>query len=97
MGKTVPSYRIAIESEISRWNGFVRALRKDDREAFEELMDVCRGFASEAGNATNPILFEHMVMSILLGQQKRILALEKKLGVGQQIAGILEPEQAQEN
>jgi hypothetical protein len=97
MGKTVECYRMALEGEISRWNGFVRALRKDDREAFEELMDICRGYASEAGNATNPILFEPMVMSVLLGQQKRIRALEKKLGVKQQVAGIPEPEQAQEN
>jgi hypothetical protein len=97
MGKTVESYRMAIEGEISRWNGFVRALRKDDREAFEEMMDMCRGFASEAGNATNPILFEPMVMSVLLAQQKRIRAIEKKLGVKQQVVGIPEPEQAQEN
>jgi hypothetical protein len=56
-----------------------------------------RGFASEAGNASNPILFEPMVMSVLLAQQKRILALEKKLGIKQQVAGIPEPEQSQEN
>ena len=97
MGKTVESYRMALEGEISRWNGFARALRKDDREAFEELMDMCRVYASEAGNATNPILFEPMVMSVLLGQQKRIRALEKKLDVKQHVAGIPEPEQAQEN
>jgi hypothetical protein len=51
MGKTVESYRMALEGEISRWNGFVRALRKDDREAFEEMKDMSRGYASEAGNA----------------------------------------------
>ena len=97
MGKTVESCRMAVEAEISRWSGFARALRKDDREVFEELMDTCRGFASEAGNATNPILFEPIVMSLLLAQQKRIRTLEKKLGITQQIAGIPEPKQAQEN
>lgn len=30
VGKTVKSYRVALESEISPWNGFARALRKDD-------------------------------------------------------------------
>ena len=39
MGKTVESYRMALESEISRWNGFARALRKEDREAFDEELD----------------------------------------------------------
>lgn len=40
MGKTVPAYRMALEEEINRWSGFARALRKSDREAFDELMDI---------------------------------------------------------
>ena len=79
MGKTVESYRMALESEINRWSGFDRALRQDDREAFEELMDMCKRFAMAAGNACNPILFEPMVMSILLAQQPKILHLEREL------------------
>jgi hypothetical protein len=79
MGKTVPSYRIALEDEIHRWDGFARALRKSDREAFYELMDMCRSYASESSNATNPIVFEPMVMSILLAQQLRIQKLERQL------------------
>ena len=81
MGKTVESFRMALEGEINRWSGFARALRKPDREAFDELMDMCRTYASESGNATNPVVFEPMVVSILLGQQKRLLKLEQELKV----------------
>jgi hypothetical protein len=81
MGETVESYRMALESEISQWSGFARTLRKEDLEAFEELMDSCRNNAMAAGNATNPIIFEPMVMSILLGQQKRLRKLEQELKV----------------
>jgi len=67
MGKTVPSYRMALEFEIDTWRGFRKALTSDeDREAFDELMDMCRNNAMAAGNACNPIVFEPMVMSILL-------------------------------
>ena len=79
MGKTVESFRMALEGEINRWSGFAYALRKPDREAFDELIDMCRTFATESSNATNPIIFEPMVMSILLAQQKRIMQLEKEL------------------
>jgi hypothetical protein len=48
MGKTVESYRMALEGEISRWNGFARDLRKDDREAFEKGMDMFRNNAMAA-------------------------------------------------
>lgn len=78
MGKTVESYRMALEDEIRRWKGFEKALRTEDREAFEELMDACRNYASAGSNATQPILFEPMIISILLSQQKKITRLEKK-------------------
>jgi hypothetical protein len=79
MGKTVPSYRIALETEIAKWRGFAKALRAEDHEAFEAIMDACRSYASAAGNATNPILFEPMTMSILLHLQKRLNRLEKEI------------------
>jgi len=79
MGKTVESYRMALEDEIRRWDGFAKALRVEDREAFDTLMDACRIYASAGSNATMPILFEPMVLSILLAQQKRISRLEKAL------------------
>ena len=79
MGKTVESYRMAIEDEIMRWNGFGKALRIEDKTAFDALMDACRSYASAGSNATHPILFEPMVMSILLSQQVKICRLEKAL------------------
>jgi hypothetical protein len=79
MGKTVESYRMAIEDEIHGWNGFAKVLRTEDREAFESLMDACRSYASAGSNATKPILFEPMVISILVAQQKKIIRLEKAL------------------
>ena len=79
MGKTVESYRIALDREVQRWSGFARALRKEDRAAFDRLMDICRSYASAGSNATRPVLFEAMVMSILLDQQKLLNRLEKEL------------------
>ena len=79
MGKTVESYRMALEEEIRRWSGFEKALRMEDKEAFDAFMDACRNFASAGSNATMPVLFEPMVMSILLSQQKKISRLEKAL------------------
>ena len=79
MGKTVESFRMALEGEINRWSGFARALRKPDREAFDELMDMCRTYASESSCATNPMVFEPLVMSIMLAQQRKLRELEYKL------------------
>jgi hypothetical protein len=77
---------MALEDEISRWKGFAKALRIEDREAFDALMNACRLFASAGSNATQPILFEPMVMSILLFQQKKLRRLEKALDATKQQA-----------
>jgi len=79
MGKTVASYRMALDRELQRWSGFARALRKEDRETFEKMMDACRNYASAGSNATRPIIFESIVMSILLSQQKTLNRIEKDL------------------
>ena len=79
MGKTVESYRVALEDEIHRWSGFAKALRVEDREAFDALMDTCRSYSSAGSNAAQPIIFESMALSMLLSQQKKIVRLEKTL------------------
>ncbi len=79
MSETTEPYRIALETEIHRWDGFVRALRKDDREAFEQMIDTCRSYALEVCKADNSTLFEPFVMSILLGIQKKLRATEEDL------------------
>ncbi len=80
MGKTVPSFRMALEDEIYRWKNFRNALVSDDEKlAFDDIMDMCRNMAMAAGNACSPIIFEPMVFSILLGQQKRIKTLQRKI------------------
>jgi hypothetical protein len=70
---------MALEDEIRGWRGFENALRSTDHEAFKTLIDACRSFASAGSNATQPTLFEPMVMSILLFQQEQLQRLEKEL------------------
>jgi len=79
MGRTVVSYRQALEGEISMWDGFRKALRMHDAEAFDRMMNACRLHASAASMATRPVLFEAMVMSILLEQEKSIMELAERL------------------
>lgn len=79
MGRTVPSYRQALEAEIGRWKGFRKALRGENLKAFDEMMKSCRIYASAGGMATRPILTEAMFMSILLSQQSELMEIRERL------------------
>jgi hypothetical protein len=51
MGKTIPSYRMALEYDIESWRGFRKSLvSEEEREAFVELMDLCRNNGERRGN-----------------------------------------------
>lgn len=79
MGKTVPSFRLALEDEILCWRKFAEALNTQDQEVFEALMGASRNYCMATGNATRPVVFEAMTMSIILYQQKKLDKLEKEL------------------
>jgi hypothetical protein len=65
--------------EINRWEGFRKALRDKDLEAFDRMMNACRMHASAGGMATRTILAEAMFMSILLNQQKELTEIRESL------------------
>jgi hypothetical protein len=79
LGRTVPSYRQALETEINRWEGFRKALRDRDLEAFEKMMNACRTYASAGGSATRPVLTEAMFMCVLLNQQRELMEMRESL------------------
>jgi hypothetical protein len=79
LGRTVPSYRQALEAEIRLWGSFRKALRGKDLEAFDKMMNSCRTYASAGGSATRPILTEAMFMSILLNQQRELMEIRESL------------------
>ena len=79
MGKTVESYRMAIEDEIRRWDGFAKTLRKEDKEAFNMLIDACRNYAPAGSYTTQLLPLEPMLMSMLVSQQVRLQRLRKEI------------------
>lgn len=79
MGRTVPSFRIALEQEIALWQPFRRALRPKDRVLFDSLMDKARNH-SDAGMLVNrPIILDSILMATILEQQKEIKHLQEQV------------------
>ena len=77
MGRTVPTFRNMIELFGLEWNDFRRALRHNDKEAFEELLNHARKHGAAGTNLVNPNPFEPIVISILIEHEKSIRKLNK--------------------
>jgi hypothetical protein len=78
VGRTVPSFRIALEMEMTKWKGYRKCLRQNEREIFDRMMDNCRIHASASGMATRPNPLEAMFLSVLLEHQRKIEELERR-------------------
>jgi dihydroxyacetone kinase-like predicted kinase len=78
MGRTVPTYRMTLESIVQSWADFRRALPKDDREAFDQMVNRARLHASASTYAAFSDPVEGALLSILLEQEKEIRRLKAR-------------------
>jgi hypothetical protein len=66
MGRTIPSFRLALEMEKEDWQPFRNALDKSDRKLFDDMFDVPRLYTSACSYAAIPVRLYPILMSILL-------------------------------
>jgi uncharacterized protein YbjQ (UPF0145 family) len=78
MGRTVITYRMMLETLARKWESYRRALRRDDREAFDRLMDKARAHSSAASFDIQPDPTESMFLSMLLEHEKELNGLRQK-------------------
>jgi hypothetical protein len=79
MGRTVPSFRMLFEELVVELSVFRKALRGEDKIAFDSLMNKAREHASSCTVA--PLLdpMDAIFLSILVEQQKEISSLRVAL------------------
>jgi len=79
MGRTVPSFRPALEHEIESWKNFKRALRPEEQKIFNKLMNYARIHADAGSMSARPMLSEVLFISFAVEQEKRIEMLEERV------------------
>ena len=88
LGRTVPTYRLQLESERRRWGMFRTALRADEQPAFDNLFIYARTYADAASAVARPCASEAIFMSMLLGLYLEVQRLRLALAT---IAGTSSP------
>jgi len=79
MGRTIPSFRMFLEGIIEDLSVFRRALRGEDKIAFDSLMNKARSHASSC--TVTPLLepMDAVFLQILVEQEKEIILLRRSL------------------
>jgi hypothetical protein len=72
MGRTIPSFRIALEMEQVEWKPFRNALDKSDRKKFDDMWDIPLWYVSACSNSVQYVRLHPILMSILLYDYKEL-------------------------
>ena len=75
MGRTVPTWRNRIESELSSLSVFRRALNSSDRKALDELMNGVRNRRAAGGMLPSIDVWKPMLISMILESYRKIAEL----------------------
>lgn len=78
MGRTIPTYRLHLESILNDWMDYRRALREKDREAFDRLLNKARQHASAASYVAQMDPTTLTILSILLEMERELESLRKE-------------------
>jgi hypothetical protein len=72
MGRTIPSFRIALAMEKEDWKPFHDALDKSDRKKFDEMWDIPRWYISACSNSVQYVRLHPILMSMFLYHYKQL-------------------------
>lgn len=78
MGRTIPTYRLHLESILNDWMDYRRALREKDREVFDRVLNKARQHASAASYAAHLDPTDLAFLSVLLEMEKELEDLRRR-------------------
>ena len=90
MGRTVVPYSLVIEQVMHRFDNYRRTLRREDREAFDDLMRVAKMQVQAGVMAQHPNAFDSMSMAMLVQLKREINELKKNIKTGGELYGEVE-------
>lgn len=78
---------MVIDQVIRRFENYRRTLRREDREAFDDLMRIARMQVQAGVMAQHPNAFDSMSMAMLIHLQKEIRELKKERNLKGELYG----------
>ena len=77
MGRTIPTYRLHLESILNDWMDYRRALREKDRDAFDRVISKARQHASAASYCAHMDPTILAILSVLLEMEKEMAKIKE--------------------
>lgn len=70
MGRTIPSFRIALAQEESAWKGFRDALDSSGRRCLDRAFDISRLYVAACMLSCRPVRIQPILMAVVFHHYK---------------------------
>lgn len=81
MGRTIPSFRLALAEEEADWKAYREYLNKREKKAFDDMLAIPRLYISACSGAVKPIRIYPIFISILLHHYLDLVKIAERLGL----------------
>lgn len=75
LGRTVPSFRIALYQEEKKWKVFRTVLDRKNKKIFDDVFVTSRQYISACMMACRPVRLESIFLAVIFHHFKQILSL----------------------
>ena len=75
MGRTVPSFRIAVAQEEASWRQFLRALSTRDRAGLDRIFRIARLYVPACMLSCRPVRIQPIMMAIVFHHYKQLAGM----------------------
>jgi len=91
LGRTIPSFRLALAEEESEWRDYRKHLDKAERKDFDDMLAIPRLYLSACSSAVKLARIFPIFMSIAFHHYKELSQMVEMLGLEKEILYVAEP------
>jgi hypothetical protein len=85
LGRTIPSFRLALAEEESEWRNYRKYLSASERKGFDDMFEIPRLYISACSGAVSLVRIHPIFMSILFHHYRELMKIAQQIGVREQI------------
>jgi hypothetical protein len=79
MGRTMPSFRLALAEEEREWKPFRNSLNRHDRKEFDSMFADARLYISACSYAAKPVRIQPIMLALVFHHYKQLARIAGQL------------------
>jgi hypothetical protein len=85
LGRTIPSFRLALGEEEFEWRDYRKHLDASEIKDFDDMFEIPRLYISACSGAVSLVRIHPIFISIIFHHYKELMEVAQQIGVREQI------------